>query len=394
MAKYTNTKPDWVPENADKNFATSVMSGIDGIKDLTVGNINPDLGKTGFRRNRMILDVEDYVKGVAAGDRMILSRAITLIESNSPRHFPKAQRVLQDLLPHTGKALRIGITGVPGAGKSTMIEAFGNMLCDMGHRVAVLTVDPTSSVTKGSILGDKTRMGTLSRREEAFIRPSPAGGTLGGVARKSRETMLLCEAAGYDVILIETVGVGQSETTVRSMVDFFLLVVLTGAGDELQGIKKGIMELADAIVINKADGDNRTKAQVARGEYERMIEYIRPATPGWQTHAYLVSALEKTGLKELWDVIRIFESTTKENGAFRKRRESQLLDWMNSMIDEHLHNLFFDDPMILGRMPEVRDAVLKGTVSPSQGVAELIHVFDIHRASDRHVDLLHPHEEG
>ena len=394
MAKYTNTKPDWVPENADKNFATSVMSGIDGIKDLTVGNINPDLGKAGFRKNRMILDVADYVKGVAAGDRMILSRAITLIESNSPRHFPKAQRVLQDLLPHTGKALRIGITGVPGAGKSTMIEAFGNMLCDMGHRVAVLTVDPTSSVTKGSILGDKTRMGTLSRREEAFIRPSPAGGTLGGVARKSRETMLLCEAAGYDVILIETVGVGQSETTVRSMVDFFLLVVLTGAGDELQGIKKGIMELADAIVINKADGDNRTKAQVARGEYERMIEYIRPATPGWQTHAYLVSALEKTGLKELWDVIRIFESTTKENGAFRKRRESQLLDWMNSMIDEHLHNLFFDDPVILGRMPEVRDAVLKGTVSPSQGVAELIHVFDIHRASDRHVDLLHPHEEG
>ncbi len=395
MAKYTNTKPDWVPENADKNFATSVMSGIDGIKDLTVGNLNPELERAGFRpKNRMVLDVADYVKGVAAGDRMILSRAITLIESNSPRHFPKAQRVLQELLPRTGKALRIGITGVPGAGKSTMIEAFGNMLCDLGHRVAVLTVDPTSSVTKGSILGDKTRMGTLSRREEAFIRPSPAGGTLGGVARKSRETMLLCEAAGYDVILIETVGVGQSETTVRSMVDFFLLVVLTGAGDELQGIKKGIMELADAIVINKADGDNRTKAQVARGEYERMIEYIRPATRGWQTHAYLVSALEKTGLKELWDVIRIFENTTKENGAFQKRREGQLLDWMNSMIDEHLHNLFFDDPVIMGRIPEVRDAVLKGTVSPSQGVAELIHVFDIHRASDRHVDLLHPNEEG
>lgn len=394
MAKYTNTKPDWVPENADKNFATSVMSGIDGIKDLTVGNINPNLDKAGFRKNRMILDVEDYVKGVAAGDRMILSRAITLIESNSPRHFPKAQRVLQELLPRTGKALRIGITGVPGAGKSTMIEAFGNMLCDMGHRVAVLTVDPTSSVTKGSILGDKTRMGTLSRREEAFIRPSPAGGTLGGVARKSRETMLLCEAAGYDVILIETVGVGQSETTVRSMVDFFLLVVLTGAGDELQGIKKGIMELADAIVINKADGDNRTKAQVARGEYERMIEYIRPATRGWQTHAYLISALEKTGLKELWDVIRIFENTTKENGAFKTRREGQLLDWMNNMIDEHLHNLFFDDPVIVGRMPEVREAVLKGAVSPSQGVAELIHVFDIHRASDRHVDLLHPDGEG
>jgi len=388
-------RPSWVPEEPNPEFACSVVRGIDSaVNSVTGAKEYPDavhLRKVPLRKK---MSIEEYVEGVAKGDRMILSRAITLIESNSPRHFPKAQRVLQDLLPHTGKALRIGITGVPGAGKSTMIEAFGNMLCDMGHRVAVLTVDPTSSVTKGSILGDKTRMGTLSRREEAFIRPSPAGGTLGGVARKSRETMLLCEAAGYDVILIETVGVGQSETTVRSMVDFFLLVVLTGAGDELQGIKKGIMELADAIVINKADGDNRTKAQVARGEYERMIEYIRPATPGWQTHAYLVSALEKTGLKELWDVIRIFESTTKENGAFRKRRESQLLDWMNSMIDEHLHNLFFDDPVILGRMPEVRDAVLKGTVSPSQGVAELIHVFDIHRASDRHVDLLHPHEEG
>ena len=393
--KYTTERPDWVPEDADCKFTTSVMGGIEGIKDLTVGNINPRLlNGTGMPRRKLVMNEDDYVTGVERGDRMTLSRAITLIESNSSKHFKLAQRVLQRLLPRTGNALRIGITGVPGAGKSTMIEAFGNMLCDAGHRVAVLTVDPTSSVTKGSILGDKTRMGTLSRRPEAFIRPSPAGGTLGGVARKSRETMLLCEAAGYDVIIIETVGVGQSETTVRSMVDFFLLVVLTGAGDELQGIKKGIMELADAIVINKADGDNRTKAQVARGEYERMIEYIRPATRGWQTHAYLVSALEKTGLKELWDVIRIFENTTKENGAFQKRREGQLLDWMNSMIDEHLHNLFFDDPVILGRMPEVREAVLKGTVSPSQGVAELIHVFDIHRASDRHVDLLHPSEEG
>ncbi|MFC2316824.1 MAG: methylmalonyl Co-A mutase-associated GTPase MeaB [Selenomonas massiliensis] len=393
--KYTTERPDWVPEDADCKFTTSVMGGIEGIKDLTVGNINPKiLNGTGMPRRKLILSEDDYVEGVARGDRMTLSRAITLIESNSSKHFKLAQRVLQRLLPKTGNALRIGITGVPGAGKSTMIEAFGNMLCDAGHRVAVLTVDPTSSVTKGSILGDKTRMGTLSRRPEAFIRPSPAGGTLGGVARKSRETMLLCEAAGYDVIIIETVGVGQSETTVRSMVDFFLLVVLTGAGDELQGIKKGIMELADAIVINKAAGDNRTKAQVARGEYERMIEYIRPATRGWQTHAYLVSALEKTGLKELWDVIRIFENTTKENGAFQMRREGQLLDWMNSMIDEHLHNLFFDDPVIQGRMPEVRDAVLKGTVSPSQGVAELIHVFDIQRASDRHVDLLHPEEEG
>ncbi len=392
--KYTTSKPSWVPEEKNDKFACSVMSGIEGIKDTTVGNINPALvsGKLKPRR-KMILSEDDYVEGVAKGDRMTLSRAITLIESNSPRHFAKAQRVLQRLLPRTGKALRIGITGVPGAGKSTMIEAFGNMLCDEGHKVAVLTVDPTSSVTKGSILGDKTRMGTLSRRPEAFIRPSPAGGTLGGVARKSRETMLMCEAAGYDVIIIETVGVGQSETTVRSMVDFFLLVVLTGAGDELQGIKKGIMELADAIVINKADGDNLVKAKVSRGQYERMIEYIRPATPGWPTHAYLCSALEKTGLKELWEVIGAFQKMTRESGVWQKRRDGQLLDWMHSMIDEHLHNLFFEDAVVTGRMPEIREAVLQGVVSPTQAVAELINLFDVKRAAMRQVDLFHPEKE-
>ena len=392
--KYTTSKPSWVPEEKNDKFACSVMSGIEGIKDTTVGNINPALASGKLKpRRKMILSEDDYVEGVAKGDRMTLSRAITLIESNSPRHFAKAQRVLQRLLPRTGKALRIGITGVPGAGKSTMIEAFGNMLCDAGHRVAVLTVDPTSSVTKGSILGDKTRMGTLSRRPEAFIRPSPAGGTLGGVARKSRETMLMCEAAGYDVIIIETVGVGQSETTVRSMVDFFLLVVLTGAGDELQGIKKGIMELADAIVINKADGDNLTKAQVSRGQYERMIEYIRPATPGWPTHAYLCSALEKTGLKELWEVIQAFQKMTTESGVWQKRRDGQLLDWMHSMIDEHLHNLFFEDAVVTGRMPEIREAVLQGVVSPTQAVAELINLFDVKRAAMRQVDLFHPEKE-
>ncbi|MBQ7497059.1 MAG: methylmalonyl Co-A mutase-associated GTPase MeaB [Selenomonas sp.] len=392
--KYTTSKPSWVPEEKNDKFACSVMSGIDGIKDTTVGNINPALASGKLKpKRKMIMSEDDYVEGVAKGDRMTLSRAITLIESNSPRHFAKAQRVLQRLLPRTGKALRIGITGVPGAGKSTMIEAFGNMLCDAGHRVAVLTVDPTSSVTKGSILGDKTRMGTLSRRPEAFIRPSPAGGTLGGVARKSRETMLMCEAAGYDVIIIETVGVGQSETTVRSMVDFFLLVVLTGAGDELQGIKKGIMELADAIVINKADGDNLTKAQVSRGQYERMIEYIRPATPGWPTHACLCSALEKTGLKELWEVIQAFQKMTTESGVWQKRRDGQLLDWMHSMIDEHLHNLFFEDAVVTGRMPEIREAVLQGVVSPTQAVAELINLFDVKRAAMRQVDLFHPEKE-
>lgn len=242
---------------------------------------------------------------------MILAKAITLIESNAPKDFDKAQRVLQALLPRTGHSLRIGITGVPGAGKSTFIEAFGQLLCQQGYKVAVLAVDPTSSITGGSILGDKTRMQKLSREPNCFIRPSPSGGTLGGVARKSRETMMLCEAAGCDVILVETVGVGQSETTVRSMVDFFMLVVLTGAGDDLQGIKKGIMELADAIVVNKADGDNLERAKVTQGEYERMVEFIRPATEGWKTHAYRCSALQKTGLLELWAVMREFEKVTK-----------------------------------------------------------------------------------
>ena len=394
MTKYTTSKPSWVPEEPNDKFACRVMSGINGIKDTTTGNINPMIASGKMKpRKKLVMTEDQYVEGVLKGDRMTLSRAITLIESNNSRHFAKAQRVLQRLLPHTGKALRIGITGVPGAGKSTIIESFGNMLCDAGHRVAVLSVDPTSSVTKGSILGDKTRMGTLSRRSEAFIRPSPAGGTLGGVARKSRETMLMCEAAGYDIILIETVGVGQSETTVRSMVDFFMLVVLTGAGDDLQGIKKGIMELADAIVINKADGDNLLKAKVARAEYERMIEFIRPATEGWPTHAYLASAYTKMGLPELWTVIQAFKKQTTESGVFQKRRDGQLLDWMHSMIDEHIHNLFFEDRVITGRMPEVKAAVLDGTISPTQAVKELIGMFDVVRASRRQVDLFHPEAE-
>ena len=327
---------------------------------------------------------EELIKGVSEGDRKTLSQAITLIESNAPRDFDKAQRVLQALLPRTGKALRIGISGVPGAGKSTFIESFGQMLCHQGYKVAVLAVDPTSSITGGSILGDKTRMQMLSREPNCFIRPSPAKGTLGGVARKSRETMLLCEAAGCDVILVETVGVGQSEITVRSMVDFFMLVVLTGAGDDLQGIKKGIMEVADAIVVNKADGDNLPKAIVTQGEYERMIEFIRPATEGWKTHAYRCSALTKEGLLELWAVMRKFEKVTKECGSFDRRRKSQTISWVNSMIDEHLHNLFFEDPMIKGRLPAVMEAAVNGVVSPSQAVTELINAFDIDRASMRH----------
>lgn len=379
-------RPSWVPKEDNPEFACSVMRGIDStVNSVTENKYYPKeaLRKVPLRKK---LTVDEYVKGVESGDRMILAKAITLIESNAPCDFDKAQRVLQALLPRTGKALRIGITGVPGAGKSTFIEAFGTILCQQGFKVAVLAVDPTSSITGGSILGDKTRMQTLSREPNCFIRPSPSGGTLGGVARKSRETMLLCEAAGCDVILVETVGVGQSETTVRDMVDFFMLVVLTGAGDELQGIKKGIMELADAIVVNKADGDNLTKAQVTCGEYERMVEFVRPATEGWKTHAYCCSALKKTGLLELWAVMRKFEKVTKKSGAFQNRRQRQVLSWVHSMINEHLHNLFFEDPLIKSRMPDVRAAVLAGVISPSQAVSELIKLFE----EDHSMESRHP----
>lgn len=378
-------RPSWVPKEKNPEFACSVMRGIDSaVNSVTDTKYYP---KEPLRRVplRKKLSVEDYVEGVKRGDRMILAKAITLIESNAPKDFDKAQRVLQALLPRTGHSLRIGITGVPGAGKSTFIEAFGQLLCQQGYKVAVLAVDPTSSITGGSILGDKTRMQNLSREPNCFIRPSPSGGTLGGVARKSRETMMLCEAAGCNVILVETVGVGQSETTVRSMVDFFMLVVLTGAGDDLQGIKKGIMELADAIVVNKADGDNLERAKVTQGEYERMVEFIRPATEGWTTHAYRCSALKKTGLLELWAVMREFEKVTKQSGAFENRRKRQVIAWVKTMIDEHLHNLFYEDPVIKGRLPEVRAAVLAGVVSPSQAVAELIKTFDIDRAAARHL---------
>lgn len=375
-----------MPKEKNPEFACTVMRGIDSaVNSVTSAKYYP---KENLRRIplRKKMSVEEYVEGVKKGDRMILAKAITLIESNAPKDFDKAQRVLQALLPRTGHSLRIGITGVPGAGKSTFIEAFGQLLCQQGYKVAVLAVDPTSSITGGSILGDKTRMQKLSREPNCFIRPSPSGGTLGGVARKSRETMMLCEAAGCDVILVETVGVGQSETTVRSMVDFFMLVVLTGAGDDLQGIKKGIMELADAIVVNKADGDNLERAKVTQGEYERMVEFIRPATEGWKTHAYRCSALQKTGLLELWAVMREFEKVTKKSGAFENRRQRQIIAWVKTMIDEHLHNLFYEDPVIKGRLPEVRAAVLAGVVSPSQAVAELIKTFDLDRAAARHLD--------
>lgn len=373
-------KPDWVPENAGDEFACRIMGGVATRHDGMPGGGKPPQKPLALTSRRAGLTKADYVEGVLAGERSILARAITLIESNAPAHMERAQEVLQELLPHTGGAKRVGITGVPGAGKSTFIEALGCRLCGEGHKVAVLAVDPSSTVTKGSILGDKTRMEQLSRQPNAFIRPSPSSGTLGGVGRKSRETMLLCEAAGYDIILVETVGVGQSEVTVRSMVDCFLLVVLTGAGDELQGMKKGIMELADIITVNKADGDNRVRAMGARADYERILHYLRPATEGWHTPALTCSAMTGDGIGELWATVEKFYKTVTESGVFDKRRQSQVLSWMRSMVMEHLQQRFFEHPGVQARLPHLEREVAAGTLVTTRAVQELLQAYESDRA--------------
>lgn len=329
--------------------------------------------KSSFRKKNASqeLSIEQLAKGILDGDRTILARAITLIESNAEHHFQKAQVLLKELLPQTGKAIRIGITGVPGAGKSTFIEAFGMYLCSIGLNVAVLAVDPSSKLSGGSILGDKTRMEQLARNPKAFIRPSASGGKLGGVHRKTRETLLLCEAYGFDVILIETVGVGQSEVIVRDMVDFFMLVVLTGAGDELQGMKKGIMELADAIVVNKADGENKSTALKTKGEYNQILHFLQPATKGWITKAYTCSALHEQGIKEMWDVINDFKVNTKQSGVFDERRREQTKEWMKSLILDQLQNHFFHDPVMKEMLPRLENEVIAGQKTATVAVEEL-----------------------
>ncbi len=368
-------RPDWAPGNAGCEFACEVMKGVPGGHE-GMASYAKTVRKAAPAARRDKLLVEDYVAGVRRGDRMILSRAITLIESNSPQHAAIAQQVLQQLLGDTGESIRIGITGVPGAGKSTFIEALGCRLCHKGHKVAVLAVDPSSSITKGSILGDKTRMENLAREENAFIRPSPSSGTLGGVTRKSRETLLLCEAAGYDVILVETVGVGQSEITVRSMVDFFLLIALTGAGDELQGMKKGVMEIADAILINKADGDNRQKAEMVRVDYERMIHYLRPATEGWLTRACTCSAYSGYGIDAVWEMIAEFCSKTKASEVFFRRRQKQTLDWVYALVEEHLRVVFYQNEQVKSCRPKLEQEILAGRMPATLAAQQLIAAFE------------------
>ena len=369
--------PEWAPEGNCEGFACRVMDGVEAGHDgISTYSGTDKGGKPAVRHRRPQLTPQEYAEGVMRGDRAILGRAITLVESNAVHHIEKAQEVLKVLLPYTGNSIRVGITGVPGVGKSTFIETFGCHLIEQGHKVAVLAVDPSSSISGGSILGDKTRMERLSREKHCFIRPSPAGTTLGGVARKTRETMLVCEAAGFDVVLIETVGVGQSETTVRSMVDFFLLLMLAGAGDELQGIKKGIMELADALVINKADGKNKLLAQTARAEYERALHYLQPSTEGWTSHAYTCSAMTNEGIDDIWKVILKYREITGKSGVFERHRKEENIKWVHNMVDDHLRSLFAKHLGVNRIIKDIERSVANGTLPAVAAVQQLIAVFE------------------
>ena len=320
----------------------------------------------------MFKDPQYYVQGILDNNRLILSRTITLIESSLAGHQEMARTIIDKLLPYTGNAVRLGITGVPGAGKSTFIEALGTMLTQKGHRVAVLAIDPSSTRSGGSILGDKTRMEKLAVNDMAFIRPSPSGGTLGGVARKTRETMLLCEAAGYDVIIVETVGVGQSETTVASMVDFFLVLMISGGGDELQGIKKGVLEVADAIAINKADGDNISRAKLAKKEYETALHLLTPVTPNWSPPVLTCSALEMTGIDEIWNTVIDYKQILTASGEMEIKRKDQALEWMNFLIKEGLEQWFKKDPHIKDLLPKIKQDVEYGKKAPTVAASELL----------------------
>jgi LAO/AO transport system kinase len=321
------------------------------------------------------LSIQEYYQGIKSGNRMILSRAITLIESNLTEDKALAQSVLESILPHTGWSVRIGITGVPGVGKSTFIEAFGKYLTQQGKRVAVLAIDPSSQLTKGSILGDKTRMDELSREPLAYIRPSPTGASLGGVTNKTRETMLLCEAAGFEVIIIETVGVGQSETYVHGMVDFFLLLMLAGAGDELQGIKKGIMEMADLIAITKADSGNEHQAKLAQNEYQNALHLFPSDGSGWFPEVVTCSATEQKGIAEIWELVEKHRTILSKNGKFTENRQQQNLAWMHDFIRQSLEEKFYQNPHIITQINAVQSSVSEGKKLPIHAANELLNIF-------------------
>lgn len=318
------------------------------------------------------LTAAEYVAGVTSGDRAVLARAITLVESTKPEHRVLAQTVLQELMASTGKAIRVGITGVPGVGKSTTIDQLGINLIEAGKKVAVLAVDPTSKRTGGSILGDKTRMARLSQSSDAFIRPSPTSGTLGGVAAKTRETMALVEAAGFDVVIVETVGVGQSETTVADMVDFFLVLLLAGGGDDLQGIKKGIIEIADMIAINKADGDNIVRAEAAAAEYRGALSILTPQSATWKPPVVTISGRTNFGLDRLWATIEEHGRTTRASGEFDERRREQALSWMHDMLQDRLMIALRSNPGVAAALPGIETDVREGRLLPTLAVERIL----------------------
>ncbi|MGB5377425.1 methylmalonyl Co-A mutase-associated GTPase MeaB [Muriicola sp.] len=319
--------------------------------------------------------VSELVAGILNGDQSLLARGITLVESTQTAHQEKAYEIIEKCLSKSRDTLRIGITGVPGVGKSTFIERFGTLLTEMGKKVAVLAVDPSSTISKGSILGDKTRMPQLVKDPQAFIRPSPSGDSLGGVARKTRESIILCEAAGYDIILVETVGVGQSETAVHSMVDFFLLLKLTGAGDELQGIKRGIMEMADAIVINKAEGDNIKRAERARVEFERALHLYPPKENNWSPKVLTCSSFTGTGIPEIWEMIRDYQTTNKASGYFSEKRKSQNTYWFNQTVERLLKQQFYNREAVVKMMKPIQKEVENNAISPFRAAERLLDLY-------------------
>ena len=322
------------------------------------------------------ITAKEYFEGIRTSNRSILSKSITLIESSSPKHQKIAEELIEMCLPYSGASIRIGITGVPGVGKSTYIEALGSFLIkEQNKKVAVLAIDPSSKKSSGSILGDKTRMNNLSVNENAFIRPSPSSGTLGGVAKATRETIILCEAAGFDTILIETVGVGQSEVEVKSMVDFFLLLMLAGAGDELQGIKRGIMEIADGIFINKADGENKEKAQLAIREYKNAIHLFPANHNGWVPKVASCSAIENQGINEGWKIIESYFSLTNSNGSFSENRKQQARFWLDYTINSSITSLFYDNKEVKNKIKELENKVVNGSISPFKAARDLINIF-------------------
>lgn len=338
--------------------------------------MNDEQARRFQRRRRARRSCDEYVDGILRGDRTILAQAITLLESTLASDRELAEQVMEAVLPHAGNSVRIGITGVPGVGKSTFIEALGTYLTESrGEKLAVLAIDPSSAVRGGSILGDKTRMAKLGMNERAFIRPSPSRGSLGGVAQRTRETILLCEAAGFGNVFVETVGVGQSETTVASMVDFFLLLMLAGAGDELQGIKRGIMEMCDLMAINKAEGDNKIPAELARREYARALHLFPPPPSGWMPKVVTCSALSGAGIAEIWEVVLAYTELTARNGYFKRRRSDQDRRWMYELIEQGLHDRFTSHPDVRERLPRLEREVAEGRMTSFRAARELLSNF-------------------